>query len=296
MPDDDEPVKLESNLVNIIFAVRDSQNQPVKDLSKHDVLVTHDGVPQPIAFFARRDELPLVLAIAIDFSGSQQWIWPESRAAVEQFLSHVFRPGHDYVALASFRGTVHLHAALTNQRQRIDRLMPALARTDTGYARQGTALYDAIFVLTDEVLDGPTAWRIARNHHDMIQRALLVLTDGHDTASVHNATNAIARAQRAGVAVYAVGIGDAFGRAAVDHKALDHICRETGGRAYYPKRFDDLRWAFRQIAEELTTQYMLAFYWPTIRPDDGLIRVQIVGRPNLSIRWRRGYEISSVPL
>lgn len=290
--DDDEPVRLESNLVNLLLTVRDSENRLVRDLKKHEVLVTEESVPQAIAFFARRDALPLVLAIAVDFSGSQQWRWSESCEAVQQFLGQVFRPGHDYVALASFRSTVQLHTGLTSRQQRISQLVSSLARTDTGYARQGTALYDAIFVLTDEVLDGPIVRRIAGEHHDMIQRALLVLTDGYDTASVHSATDAVTRAQRAGVAVYAIGIGDAFGQAGIAHESLDQVCRETGGRAYYPRQADDLKWAFRQIAEELTTQYALAFYVSAIRRDDAVrpVRVQIIGRPNLSVRWRRGYE------
>jgi VWFA-related protein len=287
----DDTVRLESNLVNVFFTVTDGENRLVNDLTKKDVAIIEENAPQPIEFFKRGRDLPMVLALAADFSGSQEWIWSEERDAARQFFNQIFRPGQDYVAVASFRNTVQLHTGLTSSRERLDRVFQSLARTDTGYAHQGTALYDAVFTVMDEVLDGKTALRISRGHHFVDRRALLLLTDGRDTASLRTAAATIARAHRALIHIYAIGIGDGFRFAGVDRAALDQLCQETGGRAYYPRNPDELRWAFREIAEELTTQYVVGFYSTNAIKDGSFrkIRLDIPGRKDLTVRYRSGY-------
>jgi Ca-activated chloride channel family protein len=291
IPGDDKPVTLESNLVNVGFTVINPAGRLVTDLTKDELRLMENEAQQPIAFFGRNRELPMVIALATDFSGSQEFIWLEERAAAQKFFDEVFRPGQDYVAVASFRNSVHLHTGLISHRDRLDRVFKTLSRVDTGYAKQGTALYDAIYTVIDEVLDGKTAQRILRENHFAVRRALILLTDGRDTTSLRPATDAMARAHRAFVTIYAIGIGDRFRFSGVDRAALDAVCRETGARAYYPRDADELRWAFREIAEELTSQYIVGFY-PADTAKDGSfrkIRLEIPGRKDLTVRYRTGY-------
>ncbi|MBI3949286.1 MAG: VWA domain-containing protein [Acidobacteria bacterium] len=287
----DEPIQLESNLVNVVFSVADRENRFVTDLKKEEVVLLDGDTKQPIAFFGRSRELPLVLALVVDFSGSQEFIWPQERDAAQTFFNEIFRPGHDYVAVASFRNTLQLHTGLTSQRERLDRVFKTLLRIDTGSARQGTALYDAIFTTIDEVLDGKTAQRILKQNHLIPRRALIVLTDGRDTTSLRAPAATTDRAHRALVTIYAIGIGDDFRFSGVNQAALGGLCRETGGRDYYPRDPHELRWAFKEIAEELTSQYVAGFY-PSETIRDGSfreIRLEIPGRKDLTIRYRRGY-------
>jgi len=284
-------VSLQSDLVEVVFTVTDSKNRFVTDLSKDSVVVVEDGVSQKIEFFGRNNEVPMMLALAVDFSGSQEFNWPKERQAAERFFSEFFRGGKDYAALLTFRGTVNLERGLTNNETELSKSLKSLVRTDEGYASQGTSLYDAAYVVVDEVLDGPTARRILQRNDNRIRRAVILITDGHDTSSVRSQSEAIERAQRAGVLIFSIGISDSFRFADVNAKTLNEFAAQTGGRAYYPSNEAELRTAFKQIAEELSSQYMLAYY-PTNAAKDGSFRrleLRIIGRDGLTVSHRAGY-------
>ena len=284
-------LSLESTLVDVVFTVTDAQNRPVTDLKREEVRIFEDGVEQKIEFFGRTQELPMLVALAVDFSGSQEFTWPKERAAAEQFFAQFFRWGRDYAALLTFRGVTRLHCGLTSDERRLRDALRTLVREDTGYASQGTALYDAAYIALDEVLDGALARRVLQRHEHRIRRALILITDGHDTSSRYSEADAIARAQRSGILIYAIGVSDSFRFADVNARTLDALTTLTGGRAYYPTDERTLFDAFRQIAEDLSSQFLLAYY-PTNTARDGGFRrlqVQILGRPGAVARHRAGY-------
>jgi VWFA-related protein len=291
-PQEPEPtISLESNLVDVVFTVTDANNRFITDLRPESAQILEDGVPQTIEFFGRNAEVPMVLALVVDFSGSQEFNWPRERDAALKFFSEFFRWGKDYAALLTFRGIVRLQKGLTNDQTPLEAALKSLIRVDEGYASQGTSLYDAAYVATDEVLDGPTARRILKRNDQRIRRALLLITDGHDTSSLRKEPDVIERAQRAGVLIFPIGISDSFRFADVNAKTLDQLAGLTGGRAYYPGNEEQLRAAFKQIAEELSSQYVVAYY-PSNTARDGCWRqleVKIVGRDGLSVSHRAGY-------
>lgn len=284
-------VDLTSTLVDVVFTVMDEKNRFVRDLSPESIVVLEDGIPQKIEFFGRNTDVPMVLALAIDFSGSQEFNWPAERQAAEKFFAETFRWGKDYAALVSFRSTVELHRGLTSDPTRLAEALQSLVRRDEGYASQGTSLYDAIAITVEEVLDGPTARRLRARNENRIRRALIVITDGHDTSSVQRLPEVIERAQRTGVLIYAIGLSDSFRFADVNAQVLDELTQATGGRAFYPRNEDDLRLAFAQIAEDLSSQYLVAYY-PTNSARDGRFRslqVKIRGHENWTVAHRAGY-------
>ncbi len=296
-PEQEPVLSLESTLVDVVFTVTDERNRPVTDLTREDVRVLEDGVEQRIEFFGRTQDLPMLVALVVDFSGSQEFNWPKERAAAERFFSRFFRWGKDYAALLTFRSVTHLQCGLTSSERRLQEALQRLVREDTGYASQGTALYDAISIALDEVLDGTMGQRLLKRFEHRVRRALILITDGHDTSSRRSEHEVIARAQRAGILIYAIGLSDSFRFADVNARALDALTTLTGGRAYYPENDRALEEAFHRIAEDLSSQFLVAYY-PTNTARDGRFRrlhVQIVGRPNLVVRHRAGYFAPKAP-
>jgi len=101
----------------------------------------------------------------------------------------------------------------------------------------------------------------------------------------------VRRAQQLGISIYALGVSDRFRFTDVNRDTLDKICAETGGRAYYPKSESDLRKAFEQIAAELSSQYILAYYPRTGQAGTNFreIDIRLPNRPGSRVLHRRGY-------
>ncbi len=280
----EEPVHLSARLVNVFFTVTTRRNAIVADLRREDVRVFENGREQEIFTFVRQTDLPLTIAVLIDVSASQQYTLPEAKAAAARFLRALVRPGTDTVAIVTFRDEVRLVEDFTSTLSRLEaalnrvRTTPPMAH-DPESRFGGTSLYDAVLLAARDLL----AQRPGR-------RTILAITDGEDTTSVSQLSDAIAEALRAEVTIYAIGIGDRS-RFGLNVRVLRRLTEETGGRAYFPKNSADLERAFQEIETELRSQYLLAYY-----PSDPIptgrfrqIEIRVPTRKGLRIRHRRGY-------
>ncbi|HEX7996997.1 MAG TPA: VWA domain-containing protein [Pyrinomonadaceae bacterium] len=301
---DDEVLRVETDLTNILFTAVDKQKRFVTSLRQEDIRVTEDGQPQEIFTFARQTDLPLSLAIVIDTSVSEERTLPIEKEAASAFVDSVVRPAKDEVAVLSFTGETTLEQGLTGSVARIRR---ALDRVEfvppSGYIGGGqtagtppisdqgqriagtTAIWDAIWVTSDEVLSETS---------DKTRRAIILLTDGQDSSSQKKLDEAIDRAVRADAVIYSIGIGDEY-YGGVNKGTLKKVSERTGGRAFFPEDEADLRAAFRQIQDELRSQYLVA-YSPTNKNRDGSFRkVQIelvnpeLQKQKYKLTYRQGY-------
>lgn len=301
---DDEVVRVETDLTNILFTAVDKQKRFVTNLKQEDIRVTEDGQPQEIFTFARQTDLPLSLAIVIDTSVSEERTLPIEKEAASSFVDSVVRPAKDEVAVVTFTGESTLEQGLTGSVARIRR---ALDRVEfvppSGYIGGGqtagtppisdqsqrlagsTAIWDAVWVTSDEVLSETS---------DKTRRAIILLTDGEDSSSQKKLDEAIDRAVKADAVIYAIGIGDEY-YGGVNKGVLKKVSERTGGRAFFPEDETDLRAAFTQIQLELRSQYLVA-YSPTNKTRDGSFRkVQIelvnpeLQKQKLRLTYRQGY-------
>jgi VWFA-related protein len=301
---DDEVLRVETDLTNILFTAVDKQKRFVTTLKQEDVRITEDGQPQEIFTFARQTDLPLSLAILIDTSISEERTLPAEKAAASSFVDAVLRADKDEMAVISFTGESTLEQGLTGNASRVRR---ALDRVEfvppSGYvsgigtvgtppasgqnqATAGsTAIWDAIWVTADEVLSQAS---------DKTRRAIILLTDGHDTSSQQKMDAAIERAVKVDAVIYAIGIGDEY-YGGINKGSLRKISERTGGRAFFPEDEAELREAFKQIQLELRSQYLVA-YSPTNKSKDGSFRrvqIEIVNpelrKQNLRMTYRQGY-------
>jgi len=308
--DDDEVIKIDTEVVNVLFTAQDRSRRLLTSLKKDDVTLFEDGKQQEITDFSRQVDLPLSLAILIDTSASQERTLPEEKSAAISFLETVVRPSKDEVAVISFTGESTLEQGMTNNLPRLRRAVERVRFTPpAGYVGSGvytgtppisgtagnavgsTAIWDSIWVTADEVL-GPAP--------DKTRRAIILLTDGVDTYSRKKLDEAVQASLRAEAIIYAIGIGDNF-YSGVDKGALNKISERTGGRAYFPKDERELRDAFTQIQDEMRSQYLLA-YEPTNQSRDGAYRrieIQLTNpqlqKDKVKVTHRQGYFAKSTP-
>jgi Ca-activated chloride channel homolog len=305
--DDDEVLTVDTSLTNVLFSATDRDKRFYSNLSKEDIRVAEDGVPQEIFTFQKQVDLPITLAIVIDTSASQEYTLPQEKSAARAFVDSVLRPAKDEVAVVSFTGDVTLEQGLTGN---VSRVRSAIDKVEfvppsgyigggvvvgtppiSGSSRAGsTALWDAVYVTCDEVLSESS---------ERTRRAIVLLTDGVDTSSRVKLEEAVERAIKNETLVFAIGIGDRFNYRGVDEGSLKKITERTGGRAYFPRGEEDLRAAFAQIQRELREQYLVAYSPTNKRRDGSFRRLQIeianpeLKRQNLKLTYRQGYFAKS---
>ena len=275
---DDEVIKVDTEVVNVLFTAQDRNRRLLTDLKLGDVRLVEDGKAQEIIAFSRQVDLPLSLAILIDTSASQERTLPEEKAAAASFLETVMRPAKDEVCIISFTGEATLEQGMTNNLNRLRRAVEQVKFVPpSGYIGGGviagtppisgdqtagsTAIWDAIWVTSDEIL-GPAP--------EKTRRAIILVTDGVNTFGKKKLDDAVAAALRSEAIIYSVGIGDNF-YSGVDKGSLNKVSERTGGRAYFPRDERELRDAFQQIQEEMRSQYLIA-YEPTNQARDGVYR------------------------
>ncbi len=294
IPSSDDAVRLNTELVNVLFTAVDRNNRVISDIRQDEITVLEDGRPQQIFTFKRETALPINIAILMDLSGSQEYTFPQEKLAAGEFLRSIIRAGKDSAAILTFENDVELVQGLSSRTDTLNRAFEEIQYSrrfgPASSRHQATALYDAIYITADEVLGRDDFRRVATDDQ-VTRRAIILLTDGVDNASTRKLDEAIDRAWRAGVIIYSIGIGDRFRFEGIRDDVLRRLSEETGGRAYLPRGADELIDDFRQIEAELRSQYLVA-YSPSNLTHDGRFRrveVRVNARPDTRIIHRRGY-------
>jgi Ca-activated chloride channel homolog len=280
-PSNEGTIKVNVKLVNVFSTVTDENGAPVGKLEKKDFQVLEDGVPQNIAFFGKENELPLSIVLAVDASLSTKKDLALELESARRFAHAILRPV-DRMSLYRFAETVQEMVPFTANLKRID---SAIGRVKVGAA---TALYDAVY-LASEALESREG-----------RKVLVVITDGGDTVSSVDYAEALRQAQASEAVVYSivvVPIEASAGRNTGGEHALIQLSHDTGGKHYYVASSSEVEQVFKQISDELRTQYLLAYY-PKQRPDGGEFRrieVRVVDpnadAENIKVRHRTGYYV-----
>ena len=263
--------------VNMLFTVSDKKGRFVTNLTKEDFEVTEAKKSQAIQEFTAETDLPLRLGILIDTSNSIRDRFRFEQEAATQFVRSVIHVGQDKALLVSFDTAAELVADLEDDVEKLDTSIRNLRPGG------GTALYDAIFFACRDKLqqDQP---------RHKFRRAIVVLSDGDDNQSRYTRDQALEMAQKADVVIY--GISTNISRVPSDgDKVLRYLTEETGGRAFFPFKVEDLEQSFENIANELRHQYNV-YYRPDPLKTDGqyhTVDLKVKGRKELIVRARKGY-------
>jgi Ca-activated chloride channel family protein len=275
-------IRVDVKLVNVFSTVTNGGGAPVSSLKQEDFQIFEDGKPQKIAVFQRESELPLSIVIAIDASLSTRNNQRLELDSARRFAHAILRP-IDGISLFQFSEVVDQLTPFTADLRAIDK---GISRVHSGAA---TALYDTLYLGSDALLD-----RRGR-------KVMVVITDGGDTVSKTSYQEAVREAQQAEVILYSiiiVPIENSAGRDIGGEHALIQLSRDTGGKYFYASSLEQLDAAFRQIGDELRTQYLIAYYPNARLSDSEFRRVEIKINPStqnypnpleLQVRHRTGY-------
>jgi VWFA-related protein len=259
--------------VMVTVTVTDTAGRLVTDLGKDDFEVTEDGMPQEVTQFTA-ERVPVSLGVLLDSSDSMRGRRiVDARGAFDRFVADLLEP-EDEAFVAMFNHTPRL---VQGWKQPPDTLAHAL---DDLKPTGGTAIYDALVAMTP-MLD-------RRNNS---RAAIVLISDGQDTASDRTLAQARETIRRTDAFVYAIAIDEPDGREStrVNADALREITGPSGGYTELVKSADDLGPATERIANELNHQYTLGY--SASHPPDGTwrnIRVHVKDH-NYRIRNRRGY-------
>jgi Ca-activated chloride channel homolog len=286
----DERIRVHVRLVNVAFSARDASGALVGNLTRDDVEVFEDAVPQKISFFARSVDVPLNLGLIVDFSGSQDQFSKQHQHDIEVFLKETLGRS-DRAFLVCFGNHIRLVSDFSNSGTDLMAQLDKFRHDKGGFPELGpwenrdlgTAFYDSIFYSVTEKLARETG-----------RRALLVFSDGEDNSSAHDMMTTIEAAQGANVLVYTIRYtqkehGKLTARNKYGIRVMDRIAKETGGR-HIDAETTDPRTYFRQIADELRSSYELAYYPSRPVTDDTFRKITIRPKlPDVTLRSRTGY-------
>ncbi len=340
-------LKVQAREVILPVTVRDKHGALVTNLTAADFTLTEDGRAQTIKSFAHESNLPFLSGLLVDTSRSVTAAMEAERKAAEKFLDQMLpadpktAKAADEAFLIHFDREVELLQDFTGSRDKLDRELDQMGSTsaersgrqgpettgdDTGNGRSqgasnrtGTALYDAIYLASDELMKPKDG-----------RKALILFSDGEDRGSNETLNEALDAAERANVSIYTIyfkgeedrsqssipgmgrrgGVGGGYpgsgggwpgsggGRrgggeekSSVDgRKIMEQIATRTGGRYFEAKKKENLEEMYHDIAEELRGQYLLTYTPDQVDNDGGYHKIALKPKnPDLTVVTRAGY-------
>src|SRR3989442_812032 len=298
LPSESEPqdvIRIDTDLVPIDVTVMDAKGRLVRNLRKEDFKLFEDGAERPIASFnvekIEGAPRPVAIVFALDLSGSMT---PEEVDRVSDAMREFSRQlaSHPAVfALMTFGMHVKTIQSLTSDREKLDRAFERLSHEPNGMS---THAYDAV----DDAVRMLARHAPLTKQHQMVKRAVVVITDGFPVGDIVSPDTVIERANAADTSVYVVTM-PSYTRVLASTKIMplptpldvSGLVEKTGGRSVYGDE-KDLGPLFRAIAEEVASAYAIGFYPPAENRRDGKFHtIRIEGPAGLTLRpSRSGYE------
>ena len=268
--DDDEILKIDTELVNLNVRVVDRFNRPIANLKQSDFQVFQDKVLQGIEFFSKK-EVPTNYALVIDNSGSLR-LQLEKVIEASKIIINTNKP-KDETEVVRFisSNNINIEQDFTSNKED---LFDAL---DNLYVEGGqTAIIDAVYLSAERI----TEYEKSRSIKDRKRRALILVTDGEDRSSFYKEEQLIELLRESDVQIYAIGfVNDLDNKGGFIRKSdrkkaknfLNRLATETGGRAFFPNDLSELNGIATDIANELRIQYSIG-YVPTGDDTPGKVR------------------------
>ncbi len=288
-------IRVDVDLVNVTFSVRDKKGALIPTLEKADFEVYEDGKKQEIRSFNKEGDLPLTIGLLVDVSPSQERLIDVEKRAAASFFRTVLK-NKDMAFLISFGGEAELLQDLTSSPKLLTLGLEGL-RVNASVSSpitqgpvpstpRGTILFDAVYLAADEKLKGEVG-----------RKVVLLITDGVDMGSRKTLNQAIESAHRSDAIIYGIYYFDrgAYGyhMFGVSDGDLRKMSEDTGGRVFRVERKTTLEDIFKQLEDEMRNQYTLSYSSSNTNRDGGFRKLEIkVKNKELKVQARRGYYAS----
>ena len=273
--DEDEVVRVNSNLVIVPASVVDNRGRAVTDLKLEDFELRVDGEVKPISDLSRA-ETPVIITMLFDNSASLSAARAFEKQAAVRFFQSLVRP-IDRAAVYSISTVPALAQPLTNDVRRLVNTIEHFPPPEGA-----TAPYDSLAQAAEYLKPLPG------------RKVLVLVSDGTDTVSDINFEEALRRALLADCQVYVVqtrqvedpNLHDNF-----SEQQMQKLTEQTGGAVYAPRSIEELDAAFTQLAHDISQQYLLSYYPQDERKDKyfRFISLRVPARPNARVRARKGF-------
>ncbi len=271
-------IKVGVNEVNLIFTVTDKHGKYIPNLRLGDFALLDDQkAPERVNSFHQQINLPLRVGIMIDTSTSIHSRFKFEQQAANEFLLQIVKAKSDRAFVMGFDVTPTVTQNWTND---LDGLESGVNRLSPG---GGTALFDAVYTACrDKLLDESRG-------QDPVRKAVILLSDGDDNQSRVYLNEAIKMCQRTDPILYAISTNWTPSRGEGD-KVMSQLASETGGQVFFPPSVEEVSNSFRDIEEELRSQYALT-YTPADFKTDGAFRSIYLycNDRRYQVRTRKGY-------
>ena len=279
LPNQDQPtetIKVQVNEVNLIFTVTDKKGKFITGLKRESFGLLDDGrPPSAVVQFTQQTNLPLRVGIMLDTSSSiRQRFQFEQDSAVEFLLQILHRDDRAFVE--GFDIQTDLAQDFTNN---VDLLNEGIRKLRPG---GGTALFDSLYKTCKDQM-------LTLRETGAVRRALILVSDGDDNYSRVQESDAIKMCQRADTIVYSISTNISPSKDKGDD-VLKAISEATGGQAFYPIKLEDVAIGFRNIEEELRSQYHLVYRPANLKMDGSFRTIYLQATdPRYHVRAQKGY-------
>jgi len=274
------------DLVALNVVVTDGQQKFVTGLRAENFSVFEDGIQQDVSYFAAT-AVPLDLALLLDTSASMTDKIATMQQAASGFASTL--RAEDRAMVVDIKDATRIVQPLTAERSAV---LTAIRNTTP---KGGTGLYNGLYLTLKELV------KERKGNEDVRRQAIVVFSDGDDTASLVSFDDVMDVAKQAGIAIYTITLKSRFAvqqASASGHRyysqseySMKALAQETGARAFFPMDITELGGVYGSIGEELASQYALG-YTPKNARRDGAFRrviVRIADHPGAQVRTRSGY-------
>lgn len=265
-----------ANLVPLVFTVTDKKGRFIKNLKRENFGLLDNGrPPTAVIGFTQQTDLPLRIGIMLDTSSSIRQRFKFEQDAALDFFLQVLHP-KDRAFVEGF----DIEVALTQDyTANIDALNQGIRKLRPG---GGTALFDSLYNTCQ------TQMLTLRETTD-VRKAIILVSDGDDNYSRALESDAIKMCQRADTIVYAISTDTSPTRGR-GGEVLRTIAEATGGQVFFPNKLEDVAQGFKNIEEELRSQYLLE-YRPAEFKQDGSFRTILLRSTDsrYHVRARTGY-------
>ena len=241
------PLRIGVNEVNLIFTVTDKHGHYIPNLKLNDFALLDDQrAPEKINDFRQQINLPLRVGIVIDASTSIRTRFQFEQQSAVEFLLQILKARSDRAFVMGFDVTPNVTADWTNN---IDSLETGINRLRPG---GGTAMFDAVYTACrDKLLD-------ASRGQEPVRRAMILISDGDDNQSRVHLDEAIKMCQRSETIIYGISTNWTPSRGRGD-QVMTQLTAETGGQVFFPPSVEEMSSSFKNIEEELRSQYALTY-------------------------------------
>ena len=268
-------------VINLNVSITDARNRYVTDLLEKHFAVFEDGVRQELTLFSH-ENLPISLVLMVDCSASMDEKLKVAQDAAVGFVKTL--TAQDLAQVVQFNDRRTVIQDFTSDHRLLEE---AIRRTE---ASGPTALHNALYVSLKE-LDKQKSGRQLR------RRAIVLLSDGEDTASLVSDDQVTELARKTEIAIYSISLrpGRSQDRNRLAFSQATHLLttlsQETGGQVHFPNSLSELDTVYARVAEELRTQYTLGYVSSNKRRDGKWRRivVRVPEREDLQIRHKIGY-------